>query len=76
MEDTHGSEEGTGKGNSTKNGMGTGKGKAMDEEKGKEKGNGKGKGIVKYTPEGDDISRAVALLMQKEMYEADSDTEG
>jgi len=48
----------------------------MDEEKGKEKGNGKGKGIVKYTPEGDDISRAVALLMQKEMYEADSDTEG
>ena len=44
--------------------------------KGKGKGNSKGKGIVKHTPGGDDISRAVALQLQKEMYEADSDTEG
>jgi hypothetical protein len=61
-------------------GQGKGKGKAMKEEKGKameeEKGNGnsKGKGIVKQTPGGDNISRAVALQLQKEMHEADSDT--
>jgi len=48
-----------------------GKGKETEEGKGKEKGNGKGKGIVKYTPGGDDISRAVAVQLQKEMYEAD-----
>jgi hypothetical protein len=51
-----------------------GKGKAMEERKGK--GNGKGKGIVKQTPVGNDISDAVLLQLQKEMYEADSDTEG
>ena len=44
--------------------------------KGKGNGNGKGRGIVKQTPGGDDISRAVAVQLQKEMYEADSDTEG
>jgi len=41
---------------------------------GKGKGNGKGKCIVKQTPGGEDISRAVAV--QEEMYEADLDTEG
>jgi len=49
-----------------------GKGKG----KGKGKGNGKGRGIVKQTPGGDDISRAVASQLQKEMSEADLDTEG
>jgi len=39
-------------------------------------GNGKGKGIVNQTPGGDDISRAVALQLQKERHEADLDTEG
>ena len=49
-----------------------GKGKG----KGKGKGNGKGRGIVKQTPGGDDISGAIALQLQKGMFEADSDTEG
>jgi hypothetical protein len=48
--------------------MGKGKRKGM--------GNGKGKGIVKQTPGGDDISHSVALQLQKEMYDADSGTEG
>jgi len=63
-----GGEEGTGEGKGTKDGKGNGKGKG--------KGNGKGKRIVKQTPGGDDISRAVALQLQKEMSEADLDTEG
>jgi len=67
-EDTQGGEKGTGKGKGTKDGKGKGKGKG--------KGNGKGNGIVKQTPGGDDISRAVALQLQKEMYEADLDMEG
>jgi len=67
-EDTQGGEKGTRKGKGTKDGQGKGKGKV--------KGNGKGKGIVKQTAGGDDISRAVALQLQKEIYEADSDTEG
>jgi len=45
--------------------MGKGKGK------GKGKGNGKWENIVEQTPGGDDISRAIALQLQKEMYEAD-----
>jgi len=65
-EDTQGGEKGTGKGKGTKDGKRTGKGKG--------KGNGKGKGIVRQTPGGDDISRAVALQLQKERYEAESDT--
>jgi hypothetical protein len=77
-DDTQGGEKGTGKGMGTKDGKEKGKekgkGKAM--EKGKGKGNGKWKGIVKQTPGGDDNSRAIALQLQKEMYEADSDTEG
>jgi hypothetical protein len=63
-----GGEKGTGQGKGTKDGKGKGKGKGN--------GNGKGKGIVKQTPVGDDISRAVALPLQKERYEADSGTEG
>jgi len=77
-EDTQGGEKGTGKGKGTQHGKG--KGKATEDGKGKGKGkgkgNGKGKGIVKQTPEGGDISRAVALQLQKEMSEADLDTEG
>jgi len=65
-------EKGTGKEKGTKDG----KGKGMGKGKGKGKRNGKGKGIVKQTPGGDDISRAVALQLQKRMYEADSDTDG
>jgi hypothetical protein len=67
-EDTHGGEKGTGKGKETKDVKGKGKGKG--------KGNSKGKGIVKQTPRGDDISRAIALQWQKARYEADSGTEG
>jgi hypothetical protein len=77
-EDTQGGEKVTGKGKGTQDGKG--KGKATEDRKGKGKGMGKGKGkgkdIVKYTPEGDDISRAVVVQLQKEMYKADSDTEG
>jgi hypothetical protein len=39
-------------------------------------GNGKGKGTVKQTPWGDDISRAIALQLQKKRYEADLGMEG
>jgi hypothetical protein len=67
-EDTQGGEKGNGKGKGTKDVIGKGKRKG--------KGNGNGKGIVKRTPGGDDISRAVALQLQKERYEADSGTEG
>jgi len=63
-----GGEKATGKGKGRKDGKGKGKGKG--------KGNCKGKGIVKQTPGGIDISRAVALQLQMERYEADSDTEG
>jgi len=75
-EDTQSGENGTGKGKGTKDEKGKWKGKATEEGKGKGQGNGKGKGIVKQTPGEDDISRTVAVQLQKEMYEADSDTEG
>ena len=81
-EDTQGGEKETGKEMGTKDwkgkGIGKSKGKmeAMVEEKGKGKGNGKGKGIVKQTPGGDGISRAVTLQLQKKMYKADWDKEG
>jgi len=75
-EDTQSGEKGTGKGKSTRDRKGKGKGKATEEGKGKRKGNGKGKGIVEQTPRGDDISCAVAVQLQKGMYDADSDTEG
>jgi hypothetical protein len=71
-----GGEKGTGKGKGTKDGKGKAKGKATEEGKGKGEGNGKGKAIVKQTPGGDDISRAVAVQLHKEMYEADSDKKG
>jgi hypothetical protein len=48
----------------------------MGKEKGKGKGNRIRKGVVKQTPRGDDISRAVAFQLPKEMYDADLDTEG
>jgi hypothetical protein len=67
-EDTRGGEKGTGNEKGTKDGKG--------KRKGKGKGNGKRTGIVKQTPGGDDISRAVALQLQKDRYEADSGTEG
>jgi hypothetical protein len=75
-EDTQGDEKGTGKGTVTNDGMGKCKAKAMEEGKGKGKGSRKGKGIVKQTPGGDDISRAVAVQLQKELYMADTDREG
>jgi hypothetical protein len=43
---------------------------------GKGKGKGEGKGSVKETPVGDDISCAVGLQLQKEMYKADLGMEG
>jgi len=77
-EDTLGGEKRTGKGKGTKDGKG--KGKVTDDGKGKVKGKGKGnckvKGIVKHTPGGHDISRAVALQLQNQMSKADFDTEG
>ena len=75
-EDTQGSEKRTGKGKGTMDGKGRAKGNANEEGKGKGKGNGKGKGIVTQTPVGDDISLAVGVQLQNEMYKADSDTEG
>jgi len=50
---------------------GWGRGRQSEDGKGKGKRNGKEKGIVNQTPRGDDISRAIALQLQKEMYEAD-----
>jgi len=72
----HGGERGTGKGKGTQGARAKEKGKAIDEDKGNGKGNGKWKGIVKHTPEGDDISCAIAFQLQKEMDEADIDMEG
>ena len=67
-ENTQGSVKGTGKGKGTKDGKG--KGKATEDGKGKGKGKGKGndkgKGIVKQTPGGNDISRAIALQLQRQ----------
>jgi hypothetical protein len=68
QEYTQGGEKGTRKWKGTKNRNGKGMGEG--------KGNDKGKGIVKQTPGGDDISRAVALQWQKQMYEAEPDIEG
>jgi len=75
-EDKQGGEKESGKGKGTTERKGKGKGKATEEGKGKGKANGEGKGIVKHYPGGDDISCAIALQLQKEMYEADSDMEG
>jgi len=69
-EDAQCGEKGTRKVKGTKDGKGQGKAKG----KGKGKGNGKGKCIVNHTPGGDDITRTIALQLEKEMYEADSDT--
>jgi len=66
-EDTPGGERGTGNGKGTKDRKGKVKAKWQR--------NRNGKGIVKRTPGGDNIFRAIALQLQKEMYEADSDTE-
>jgi len=79
-EDTEGGEIVTGKENGTHDGKGTGRGKCKGMgkvmEEGKGKGNGTGKGIVEPTAGGDDISLAIALQLQRAMYEADSDMEG
>jgi hypothetical protein len=79
-DDMQGSEKGTGKGNGTNDGKGkakgNGKGKATEEGKGKENGNSKWEDIIRQTPGGDDISCAVIVQLQKEMYQAASDTEG
>jgi len=80
-EEKPGCEKGTGKGKRTNDGKGNRKGpgkgnaKATEEWKGKGKGNGERNSIVKQTPVGDDISRAVPLQLLKDMYEADSDME-
>jgi len=81
-EEMQGSEKGTALGKRTikrkQKGKGKGKwkSKATEEAKGNGKGNSTGKGNIEQTPGGDDISRAIALRLQKEMNEADSDTEG
>ena len=64
-----GREQRTGRGKGRQPRTGSGQG-------GKGKGNGKGKGIVKRTSAGVDISHAIASQLQKEMSEAESDTEG
>ena len=76
VEDTYSGEKGSTKGKGSMDGKGKGKGKAREDGKGKGNGNCKGKGTVKQTPGGGDISHSVALRLQKEMYEADSDTQG
>jgi hypothetical protein len=77
-EDIQGGEKGTRKGKGTKDGNGNRKATedGKEKEKGKGKGNGKGKGVVKHTQGGDDIPRAVAVQLQKEMPEPDLDTVG
>jgi hypothetical protein len=87
-EDTQGGEKGTGKGKGTMDWKGNGKATADMKGKGKAKedgmgkgnrtglGNGKGKEIVNASPEGDDISRVVAVQLPTHMHEADFDTEG
>jgi len=72
-EETQGGGKRTAKRMGSKDGnrMGKGKRKAMEEGMGKGTGHGKGKGSAKQTSGGDDISRAVALQLQKEIYEAD-----
>jgi len=83
-DDGEGEEDNLGRENRNGNGKGTkgrkGKGKAPEDRKGKGKekgqGNGKGKCIFKQALGGNDISPAVDLLLQMEMYEPDSDTEG
>jgi len=71
-------ETGTWKMNGTNDWNGKGKATLSGEVKGKGqgKGNGKWKGTIKHTPGGDDISRAVALQLRKEMPEVDMDTGG
>jgi len=49
------------------------KGKATGVGKGKWTGYGKGNGIGKQTPGGDDVAHAIAVWLQEELYEADSD---
>jgi len=75
-EGTHCGEQGTEKGKGTMDGkwQGMRKGKATENTKGKGQGNRERIGIAKQSPGGDDISRAVALLLQKGMYKADSNT--
>jgi hypothetical protein len=68
QKDTQSSEKGTGKENGRKDEKRKGMGKG--------KGNGKGNDILKNTPRGEDISRAVAWQLQNEMYKADLDTKG
>jgi len=64
-EDTQSSEKGTRNGKGTMDGKGNGKATEDGKRKwkGKWKGNRKGKGIIKQTPGGDDISRAIALQL-------------
>jgi len=69
-----GQQPGTKDGKRKGKGIAQGKGKAIGEGKGKE--NGEGKGILKQTPGGDVIYRAVVLQLQKEMYEADLGMKG
>ena len=57
-------------------GKGKGKGKATKEGKWKGTGHNEGKGSVKQTSGEDDLSRDIGVQLQKEMYEADLDTEG
>jgi hypothetical protein len=61
-EDTQGEENGTGKRNRTN----------IRREKENVTEIAKGKCTVKHTPAGDDISRAVAMQLQRELYGADS----
>jgi hypothetical protein len=82
-DDTEREESSQGSENLTEHEMGTsyvkgkcmvkGKGKVRAMEEWKRKGNGKEKGIVSQTPLGEAASFAIALQVQDEMYEADSD---
>jgi len=85
-EDTLGSEKGSRKGKgmkdwkvkgkATEDGNGMGKGKPKEQWKGKGNGNVQGKDIVQKTTGVVNISCAVASMLKKEIYPADSDTEG
>jgi len=73
LEDMSDGEKGTVIRKGTTDGKVNAKGKATVQGKGKWKGmgHGKGKGVVKQTPGEDDISRAVAVQLQKVIYELD-----
>jgi len=66
---------GTGKGRGKGKGPGRGRGRQQRKGRGRGRETEKGKVLSNITPGEDDISRAVAVQLQMEIYKADSDME-